>query len=74
MENCRKRKVDYQKMNTQQAHLNFSLKLALDFYTDLLCYGLMRGVDIIDSMLLFFSNVDRCQPLIYITEIRTIHM
>ena len=33
MENCRKSKIDYQKMNYQQAHLSFSLKLALDFYT-----------------------------------------
>ena len=33
MENCHKSKVDYQKMNYQQAHLSFSLKLALDFYT-----------------------------------------
>ena len=39
MENCRKSKVDYQKMNNQQAHFNFSFKLALDFYTGLLCYG-----------------------------------
>ena len=39
MENCRKSKVDYQKMNIKQTHLSFSLKLALDFYTGLLCYG-----------------------------------
>ena len=39
MENCRKSKIDYQKINYQQAHLSFSLKLALDFYTGLLCYG-----------------------------------
>ena len=31
MENCRKSKVDYQKMDNQQAHFSFSLKLALDF-------------------------------------------
>ena len=52
MENCRKSKVDYQKMNIQQTHLSLSLKLALDFYTGLLCYGWMRGVAIIDSTLL----------------------
>ena len=52
MENCRKSKVDYQKMNNQQAHFSFSFKLALDFYTGLLCYGWMRGVAIIDSTLL----------------------
>ena len=39
MENCRQSKVDYQKMNIQQMHLSFSSKLALDFYTGLLCYG-----------------------------------
>ena len=33
MENCRKSEIDYQKMNYQQAHLSFSLKLALNFYT-----------------------------------------
>ena len=48
MESCRKSKIDYEKVNNQQVHSSFSLKLALDFYTGLLCYGWMRGVAIID--------------------------